>query len=195
MHKYTGEVHKRGRQRWYSSGTEFWSGCLYICPYHCVSSWALTFSISLPPLFYQGSTLSLPCFIIYPQCFCTAFTFDVTAQLNSREKGGAPDKKNPDPYYSLAVYSSTSIYLYYSMLTHFSNKFYDFPSFNFLTEIRNEPKCHLMFLSKFRSQTFDGHVPNLNIYGGNFWNLLRSTHIEREREKCKKKIFFDVGNL
>ena len=59
----------------------------------------LTFSISLPPLFYQGITLSLPCFIIYPQCFCNAFTSDVTAQLNDRERGGALDTKNPNLYY------------------------------------------------------------------------------------------------
>ena len=33
-------------------------------------------------------------------CFGTASTSDVTSQLNSRERGGALDTKNPDPYYS-----------------------------------------------------------------------------------------------
>ena len=37
-------------------------------------------------------------------CFGTAFTSDVTAQLNSRKRGGAPDTKKPDPYYSLIVW-------------------------------------------------------------------------------------------
>ena len=31
--------------------------------------------------------------------YLTASTYEVTAQLNSREKGGAPDTKNPDLYY------------------------------------------------------------------------------------------------
>ena len=33
-------------------------------------------------------------------CFGTAFTSDVMSQLNSREREGAADTKNPDPYYS-----------------------------------------------------------------------------------------------
>ena len=32
-------------------------------------------------------------------CFGAAFTSDVTSQLNTRERGGASDSKNPDPYY------------------------------------------------------------------------------------------------
>ena len=34
-----------------------------------------------------------------PHCFGTASTSDGTAQLFSRERGGASDTKNPDPYY------------------------------------------------------------------------------------------------
>ena len=32
-------------------------------------------------------------------CLSTAFTSDVTSQLNRRERGGASDSKKPDPYY------------------------------------------------------------------------------------------------
>ena len=34
-----------------------------------------------------------------PICFGTAFTSDFMSQLDSRERGGALDTKNPDPYY------------------------------------------------------------------------------------------------
>ena len=37
----------------------------------------------------------------YPHCFGTAYASDVTSQPNSRERGGASDSKNPDPYYFL----------------------------------------------------------------------------------------------
>ena len=39
--------------------------------------------------------------ITFPHSFGTAFTSDVPSQLSSRERGEAPDTKNPDPYYSV----------------------------------------------------------------------------------------------
>ena len=59
----------------------------------------VTFSLSHPPLFYQGTLVTF-C-ITFPLCFGTASTSNVTAKLNSRERGGASDTKNPDPYYSV----------------------------------------------------------------------------------------------
>ena len=51
-----------------------------------------------PSLFF---TLLQGSFVTYPHCFGTAFTSNVTSQLNSREREGASDSKNPDPYYCL----------------------------------------------------------------------------------------------
>ena len=39
--------------------------------------------------------------------FGTAFPSDVTSQLLSRERGGASDTKNPDPYYSHLLHKQT----------------------------------------------------------------------------------------
>ena len=64
----------------------------YNCVYVLLTLCTLTFSLSLPPLFYQGSTLLLP--------FVLTIPIDVTAKLVSRERGGAFATKNPDPYYS-----------------------------------------------------------------------------------------------
>ena len=48
----------------------------------------------------QGSTPTLTNFINHPLYFLTAFRSDVMSQLNSRERGGASDWKNPEPYYT-----------------------------------------------------------------------------------------------
>ena len=48
---------------------------------------------------YRQSPVKTPDIKTSKYCFDTAFTSDVTAQLNSRERGGAPDTKNPDLYY------------------------------------------------------------------------------------------------
>ena len=49
------------------------------------------FSPSLFFTLFQGSNPPLTNFFTYPHCFVTAFTSDVTSQLNSRERGGASD--------------------------------------------------------------------------------------------------------
>ena len=64
----------------------------------CVHQKRETFSPSLFLTSLQGST-PLANFVTYPHCFGTAFTSDITSKPNSREKGGASDSKNPDPYY------------------------------------------------------------------------------------------------
>ena len=46
--------------------------------------------------------------VMDPLCFGTASTSDVTSQLFSWERGGAPDKKNPDLYYCVMYRSSGS---------------------------------------------------------------------------------------
>ena len=50
-------------------------------------------------------------------CFGTAVTSDVTAQLNSRERGGVPDTKNPDLYF-LRV--GEYFYFQLNLLPHYS---------------------------------------------------------------------------
>ena len=55
------------------------------------------------PLFFfislQGNTLPLTNYVTSPHCFDSAYTSDVTSQLIKRERGGALDSKDPDPYY------------------------------------------------------------------------------------------------
>ena len=50
--------------------------------------------------------------ITFPHCFGTASTSDVTSQLLSWERGGAPDMKNPDPYYLGLVISICVLHFY-----------------------------------------------------------------------------------
>ena len=49
----------------------------------------------------EGEKFSL--FWCTQSCFGTAFTSDVTSQLNNRERGRALDSKNPDPYYCVTI--------------------------------------------------------------------------------------------
>ena len=67
--------------------------------YSCVHHKRERFS----PLFFfislQGNTLPLTNYVTSPHCFDSAFTSDVTSQLIKRERGGALDSKDPDPYY------------------------------------------------------------------------------------------------
>ena len=62
-----------------------------------------------PSLFFfllQGSTpLSLSSMFV-----AAAFTSDVKSQLNSRERGGASDSKNPNPYYLRALVFRPEVY-------------------------------------------------------------------------------------
>ena len=66
-------MHREWRQRWYSLGTQFWSGDLCICLYYSVYTFKMAFFPSLSPLLYTKVALSLTNVVTYPRCFLNAY--------------------------------------------------------------------------------------------------------------------------
>ena len=73
----------------------------------CVHQKRETSSPLLFLILLQGSTPPLTNSVTSPHCFGTAFTSDVTSQLNSREREGALDSKNP--YYWSSCFRADTV--------------------------------------------------------------------------------------